>query len=140
MKQRINEILQRDRRICLPSITAETGETLCRKMHINMDNVQFIARYGSLVDWIAKRADSELLIGLSDGWLQLTEQQRERIEQAGKSFMIWRTDLITDWVTAIGTGQQRRQIELQPFGIVTEELQVCYWVYHNRYGWQNGAQ
>lgn len=109
-------------------------------MCIKMDSVQNIAREGSIVDWIAKRGESEVLIGLSDGWLSLTDEQRDRIESAGKSFLIWRTDLIEDWHTAVKTGLQRREIELPYLGTVTEEVQVAYWVYHNKWGWQNGAQ
>lgn len=141
MKQRITNILTRNHTIALPFIRSTDGrETLQKWMTIQVDSVNVVDRQVSIVDWIAVKGGSEVWIGLSDGWLQLTGEQRERIESSGKSFMIWRTDLIDDWVTAVATGQQNRQIELPYIGMVTEELQVAYWVYHSKWGWQNGAQ
>ena len=133
-------MLSRHKQISLPEVRAPDGEQLQQRMFIDFDSVDRIDRDGSLVDFIVRKGSAEVLIGLSEGWLSLTEQQRERIESAGKSFMILRTDLTDDWAATLYSNTNPRTIVLEPFGTVEHHTQTAYWVYHNRHGWQNGAQ
>lgn len=139
-KETVAIILDRNKQISLPEIRSPDGEQLQDRMFIEFDSIDRVDRDGSIVDFIIKKGSAEVLIGLSDGWLSLTADQRERIESAGKSFMILRTDLTDDWAKTLYTSVNPRSITLGPFGTVEHHTQTAYWVYHTKHGWQNGAQ
>ena len=139
-KQTINQMLTTGKTISLPEIRSPDQTVLQNRMVIEFDSFERIDRAGSVVDFIIRKGGGEVLVGLCDGWLRLTDQHRERIEGAGKSFMILRIDLTDDWAKTLYCSTNPREVLIEPFGTLEHHTQTAYWVYHNRYGWQNGAQ
>lgn len=107
---------------------------------VDFNEYQRVDNPNSVVDFILRKGGHEVLVGITDGWLKLTPEQRDRIESAGKSFLIFRADLITDWSTAHYYSKVLRDIKHELLGTVREEIEAAYWVYHSKHGWQNGAQ
>lgn len=139
-KQTVNQMLSTVKTISLPEIRSPDQAVLQNRMVIEFDSFERIDREGSVVDFIIRKGSGEVLLGLCDGWLKLTDQQRERIEDAGKSFMILRTDLTDDWAKTLYCSTNPREVVIEPFGTLEHHTQTAYWVYHNKHGWQNGAQ
>lgn len=139
-KQAVELMLSHSHQISLPEIRSPDQTIEQDRMFIDFDSFETVDLDGSIVDFIIRKGSAEVLVGLSDGWLKLTPEQRSRIENAGKSFMILRIDLTDDWAKTLYTNVNPRSVVLEPFGTVEHHTQTAYWVYHNRYGWQNGAQ
>jgi hypothetical protein len=144
-KQTVFSLLKNIKQIHLPEISNPEDLSLApvlkqKAMFIEFDDVKLVDARGSIVDFIITKGSGEVLVCLNDGWLKLTDQQRSKIESAGKSFVVMRTDLTNDWHSTICYGSNKTDIKVGPFGVVESYTKTTYWVYHNKWGWQNGAQ
>ena len=140
-KELLHKCLQHFKVLHIPAFTSEKEETpLCfvkgtlqKSTAIMLDSIQRVDKEGSIVDFIARKKGSELFIGLNNGSVQLSENDRKRLETAGKSYITINVSKLDkdNMETALRTGSIHHDFHKFDAKLVTTE-----WIYHKKHGWQ----
>jgi len=127
--------------ICIPEIQSLPDLTgivpvikiLQKPALIKFDSCTTVSKTGSIVDFVVKKGSQELLVGVWPNGYHLTDDQMQRIEKAGKSYVA----ILGEWIDSDNVTQalETGRITVDKFDIGTAELQIFYWVYHARHGW-----
>ena len=127
--------------ICLPQLDSppeQSGLVPIIKMLqppalIKFDSFDRVSKSGSIIDFVIRKGQQELLVGVWPNGYTITPDQQQRIESAGRSYVA----ILGEWIDRSNVKQALEQgvITAETTGLGETVLHTSYWVYHARHGW-----
>ena len=139
-KEQVHQHLEKYKQIYLPRFITETtrdpsqfvqtSKILQDPVLLTFDSVRRIDKTGSIVDFIVKRGESELWIGLWDKRSDLTTEQVAAIENANVSYVA-----MFSWIMEDSAEQSVNTGFVKDDKLPQGKLQTIYWIHHKKHGW-----
>lgn len=137
----IEYILATDGTIWIPEVRTEPIKgnavnvinTLQKGMRVKFDSFSRVDKSGSVVDFIVTKGSQQLLIGVWPMGFELSNEQLQRIDDAGRSYIAIHCGFLDaeNVKTAVTMGSVVDEVVVGQIG----RIYTNYWIYHAKHGW-----